>query len=53
MGDENNDAEGKQPAPLQGREQTENQVGRYECCCAAGRENEKTQSLFFDKTFLG
>lgn len=53
MGDENNDAEGKQPAPLQGREQTENQAGRYECCFAAGRENEKTQSLFFDKTFSG
>lgn len=51
--DENNDAEGKQPAPLQGREQTENQMGRYDCCCVAGSENEKTQSLFSDKTFFG
>lgn len=53
MRDENNDAEGKQPAPLQGREQTENQMGRYDCCCVAGSENEKTQSLFSDKTFFG
>lgn len=47
VGDENNDAEGKQPAPLQGREQTENQMGRYGCCYVTGRGNEKTQSLFF------
>lgn len=53
VGDENNGAEGKQPAPLPGGEQTENQVGRYGWCCVAGRENEKTQSQFFDKTFFG
>lgn len=52
MRDENNDAEGKEPAPLQGREQTENQVGRYGCYCVAGRENEKTV-CFLTKPFLG
>lgn len=50
VGDENNDAEGKQPAPLQGREQTENQASRYGCYCVAGRKNEKKsvswQNLF-------
>lgn len=39
--------------PCRGGEQTENQGGRYGCCCVAERENEKTQSLFFDKTFFG
>lgn len=53
MEDKNNGAEGKQPAPLRGGEQTENQVGRYRCCCTTRGENEKTQSLFFDKTFFG
>lgn len=52
MGVANNDAEGKQPAPPAGGEQTENTVGRCGCCCDGREGNEKKQSLLFERKFL-